>query len=66
MPEEKIIVAATLSEEGRFRVQIIFKNEDFNNLDFNQFINKFKYDPEFAELKNLKDIHEDVIMGVIK
>ena len=59
-------MAATLSEEGSFRVQIIFQSEEFNNLDLNQFINKFKYDPEFAELKNLKDIHEDVIMGVIK
>ena len=35
-------------------------------LDKNQFINKFRNDPEFPELKYLKDIYEDVIMGEVK
>ena len=63
--EEKIIVAPTVSKEGKFRVQIIFQSEEFNNLDINQFINKFKSDPDFAELKHLKSIHEDIIIGGI-
>ena len=65
IPKEKIIVVSSLSEEGRFRVQIIFQSEEFNNLDINQFIYKFKNDPNFVELKNLKDIQEDVIKGII-
>ena len=64
--EEKIILDATITEEGRFRVQIIFQSEEFNSLDKNQFINKFKHDPDFEELKHLKGIFEDVVMGVIK
>ena len=64
--EKKIILDATISEDGAFRVQIIFESEEFNTLDKNQFINKFKNDPDFEELKNLKGIFEDVVMGVIK
>ena len=64
IPPEKIIV--TLPQKGSFRVQIIFQSEEFNNLDKNQFINKFRNDPDFDELKNLKEIHEDVIMGAVK
>ena len=64
IPPEKIIV--TLPQRGSLRVQVIFQNDDFHNLDKNQFINKFKNDPEFKELSNLKDIHEDVIMGGVK
>ena len=64
--EKKIFLDATLSEKGRFRVQIIFQSEEFNSLDKNQFINKFKSDPDFAELNCLKGIYEDVVMGIIK
>ena len=64
IPPEKIIV--TLPQKGSFHVQVIFQSEDFHKLDKNDFINKFKNDPEFEELKNLKDIHEDVIMGGVK
>ena len=64
IPPEKIIV--TLPQKGSLHVQVIFQNEDFNNLNKTQFINKFKNDPEFKELSNLKDIHEDVIMGGVK
>ena len=64
LPPEKIIV--TFPQKGSFHVQLIFQSNDFHNLDKNQFINKFKNDPEFKELSNLKDIHEDVIMGAVK
>ena len=64
LPPEKIII--TLPQKGSFHVQVIFQSQDFANLDKNQFINKFKNDPEFKELSNLKDIHEDVIMGAVK
>ena len=64
IPKNKIIV--TLPQKGSFHVQVIFQSEEFNNLDKNQFINKFKNDPEFPELKNLKEIHEDVIIGGVK
>ena len=49
-----------------YNIPIIFQNEDFHILDKAQFINKFKNDPEFQELSNLKDIHEDIIMGAVK
>ena len=39
---------------------------DFNNLNKAQFINNFKNDPEFKELSDLKDVHEDIIMGAAK
>ena len=52
IPPEKIIV--TLPQKGSLRVQVIFQSDDFHNLDKNQFINKFKNDPEFKELSNLK------------
>ena len=64
LPPEKIII--TLPQKGSFHVQVIFQSQDFTNLNKNQFINKFKNDPEFKELSNLKDIHEDVIMGAVK
>ena len=61
---EKIII--TLPQKGSFHVQVIFQSNDFHDLDKNQFINKFKNDTEFKELSQLKDIHEDVIMGGVK
>ena len=64
IPPEKIII--TLPQKGSLHVQVIFQSEDFQNLNKNQFINKFKNDPEFTELSNIKDIHEDVIMGGVK
>ena len=64
IPPDKIIV--TLPQKGSLHVQVIFQNEDFHILDKAQFINKFKNDPEFQELSNLKDIHEDIIMGAVK
>ena len=64
IPPEKIIV--TLPQKGSLHVQVIFQSEEFNNLNKKQFIDKFKNDPEFAELSNLKDIQEDAIMGGFK
>ena len=64
IPPEKIII--TLPQKGSLHVQVIFQSEDFQNLNKNQFINKFQNDPEFKELSNIKDIHEDVIMGGVK
>ena len=52
--------------EGRFRIQIIFQSDEFNQLDTNEFENKFKNEDCYPELKNLKSIHEDVIMGMCK
>ena len=64
IPPEKIVI--TFPERGSFHVQLIFQSDEFNNLNQAQFINKFKNDPEFKELSNLKSIHEDVIMGGVK
>ena len=64
IPKEKIIV--TLPQKGSFHVQVIFQSEEFHNLDKKEFIKKFKNDPEFKELKHLKDIHEGVIMEGVK
>ena len=61
---EKIIV--TLPQKGSFHVQVIFQSDEFNNLDKKQFIEKFKNDPDFEELSNLKDIQQEVIMGGVK
>ena len=68
IPPEKIIVTSPQKgpEKGSFRVQVIFQSDEFHLLDKNQFINKFRNDPEFPELKYLKDIFEDVIMGAVK
>ena len=64
IPPEKIIV--TFPEKGSFHVQVIFQSDEFNNLDINEFKEKFKNDNEFKELSNLKDIHEDIIVGSCK
>ena len=64
---DKIIV--TCPEKGSFKVQIIFQSDDFNRLEKEEFINKFKNTEDkddFEELKYLKEIHEDVIMGACK
>ena len=64
IPKEKIIV--TFPQKGSVSVQIIFQSDDFNNLDLNEFKNKFKYDNNYPELQNLKKIHTDTIMGGCK
>ena len=64
IPPEKIIV--TFPEKGSFHVQVIFQSDEFNNLDLNDFKEKFKNDNEFKELSNLKDIHQDIIVGACR
>ena len=64
IPEDKIVVA--FPQKGSFHVQVIFQSNEFNNLDQNQFVNKFKNDNEFKELRHLKEIHSDVILGGCK
>ena len=64
IPMDSIIV--TFPQKGSFHVQIIFQSEEFNNLDLNDFKNKFKNDLEFDELNNLKEIHTDVIMSACR
>ena len=64
IPVDKIIV--TFPQKGSFHVQVIFQSDEFNNLDINEFKEKFKNDPEFEELSNLKDIHTDTIIGGCK
>ena len=64
IPIEKIIV--TFPQKGSLHVQVIFQSDQFNNLDKNDFLNKFKNDSEFKELRNLKEIHSDVILKICK
>ena len=64
IPTDKIIV--TFPQKGSCHVQVIFQSDEFNDLDINEFKNKFKNDPEFKELSNLKDIHTDMIVGGCK
>ena len=48
------------------QVQKIFQSDDFNELDTNEFENKFKNEDCYPELKNLKSIHKDVVMSACK
>ena len=64
IPEDKIIV--TFPQKGSFRVQVIFQSQEFNDLNLDEFKEKFKNDDEFKELSHLKEIHSDVIMGACK
>ena len=64
IPVDKIVV--TFPQKGSYHVQVIFQSDEFNNLDSNQFLNKFKNDNEFKELSNLKEIHQDLVMGGCK
>ena len=64
IPIDKIII--TLPQKGSFSVQVIFQSDEFNDLNLNQFKEKFKKEKEFKELCNLKEIHSDVIMGGCK
>ena len=64
IPVDKIIV--TFPQKGSFHVSVIFQSEEFENLDEQSFYNKFKNDSEFDELKNLKEIHTDTIINIVK
>ena len=64
VPPEKIIV--TFPQKGSLRVQVIFQSNEFNNLDKKEFIEKFKNDDEFEELKNIKEVHSDLVLNALK
>ena len=64
IPKNEIIV--TYPQKGSLRVQVIFENDKFNDLNLNDFKAKFKNDKEFQELNNLKEIHKDVLISVCK
>ena len=64
IPIDKIII--TFPEKGSFSVQVIFQSDEFKDLNLNQFKEKFKNEKQFKELRNLKEIHSDVIMGGCK
>ena len=63
---DKIVV--TFPERGSVAVQVLFQSDEFNDLDTKEFLEKFKNenDKEFAELKNLKEVHSDVLMEGVK
>ena len=63
-PKEKIVV--TFPQKGSLSVDIIFQSDEFNNLNEIEFLQKFKNEEHFKELKKLKKIHKDAIMGACK
>ena len=60
IPKNQIIV--TFPQRGSFRVQVIFQSDEFNNLDINEFKQKFQNDINFPQLNHLKEIHKTGIM----
>ena len=64
IPEDKIVV--TFPQKGSFHVQVIFQSDEFNDLNVDEFKEKFQNDDEFKELQYLKEIHTDVIIGGCK
>ena len=48
LPPEKIRV--TFPQKGSFHVQVIFQSSEFNDLDLDDFKQKFQNDDEFKEL----------------
>ena len=64
IPKEKIIV--TFPQKGSFSVQVIFQSDKFNDLNLNEFKQKFRNDNNYPELQNLKTIQIDTIMSGCK
>ena len=64
IPPEKIIVA--YPQRGSFSVQIIFQSDEFNDLNLEEFKQKFINEEEYEELKNIKEIHSDLIIGAFR
>ena len=62
-PEDIII---TYPERGSFQIQVIFQSDEFNQLNKEEFENKFRNEIFYPELRCLKTIHSDVIMGACK
>jgi len=63
-PSDKIIVC--FPQEGSVSVDVIFQSDEFNNLDKNEFLKKFKNENQFTELRLLKEIQTDIIMSACK
>ena len=63
-PSDKIVV--TFPQKGSIRVNVIFQSDEFNNLDKDEFLKKFKEDKDFEDLKNLKEIQTDLVMSGCK
>ena len=64
IPTDQIIV--TFPQRGSLHVQVIFQSSEFNDLNLDDFKSKFENDDEFKELKNLKEIHKDVMFDSCK
>ena len=66
IPPSKIIV--TFPQRGSLEVQVIFQSDKFNDLNLEEFKSFFQNEKDivFSELKNLKEIHSDTIMGACK
>ena len=64
VPIDEIII--TFPQKGSVHVQLIFQNEEFNNLNVDEFKKKFQSDMEYPELAQIKEIQVDVIMGACK
>ena len=62
-PEEIIV---TYPERGSVQIQVIFQSDSFNQLDTNEFENKFRNEVNYPELRNIKSIYTDVIMGACR
>ncbi len=50
-------IVVTYPQKGSLNVQVIFQRDDFNNLNVDEFKEKFENEKDFEELKNLKEIH---------
>lgn len=61
IPKEKIII--TFPQKGSFDIQVIFQSDEFNDLDLEDFKDKFKNDDKFTQLYTLKEVHSSLIMG---
>ena len=62
--QDKIII--TFPQRGSLHVQLIFQSEEFNNLNLEEFRNRFNNDPEYDQLNFLKEIHEDLLIKECK
>ena len=63
IPSETIIL--TYPQKGSFSVQLIFQSDKFDNLKPEE-LKQILSNDEFEELKNLKEIDSDLIMGSFK
>jgi hypothetical protein len=60
IPKDKIII--TFPQIGSLIVQIIIQSDEYNNLNSDEFLAKFRNDDNFKELKKLKKVHEGFLM----